>query len=372
MLARAIHMSKWLGLNVLAWAMNHKIRVAAVLGVCAVLFTTASGPAFAELSNDAVLGVIKDAKVWTKSTRITALSNDGQVLVNVYPERTEPERDCKIDAVLATRKILLADNSVARVVVRFYDALDQHKFKQVEVRQSDIAAYGERLIDDDKLLAGISITAGADLPEVVAGPFGEERAAIKQHIGELKNKGVGISAYMRLFSEIEEMAGDAQKLRTAGLADSSVATQTMDKLRASLTNLLQKLDEQERAMTQIKQPSARNSGRTAAGQSASGVSPFATNTPQGYSKVEKLGRFVPVEGPYLLDRLRIGRKLSEVEQSKMPMQHLIDVWRRMDAAANAKSAAETKADVDVLNRELQLPPVTEAERRATTLLKTNR
>ena len=369
--------------------------------VCACL--AACLPASA-LTVKTVENVISSSKVWPGGGRFAVACNDNQVIVSTYRDHAETDRDCKIDTVLILRNILKVDTDITRLTVRFYEPRRPHNYKQIEVRQSDIAAFGHNLIDDQKLLSGIGITAGYDVPEVVQGPFGEARAAAKQHIADLQTKGVGIAAYMRLFSEVEELAtkadveakaddiaknsaapaadgGDANRTVSAVAGRSSTSSEaavigkasdaTMNALRDALNALMEKLDEQERASRQLKTAySAPRPARNLA-PSGTGTGTGTSAGVDGSSKVQDLGSFSPTEGPYLLDRISIARKLSELDRQSVPIQNYKAVWRRMDANANRGLSAAVKTDVDYLFSQLGLTPISDDQRKNTTVLKVN-
>lgn len=382
------------------------IHILLTLVLAASFFGLSSSPAFAALTSESVKKVLKEGKLFGDASKVSVACSTNQVVVSTYREHNAGDRDCKIDTVLAMRKIMQADPKITRLTVRFYDLLTPHDYRQVEVRQSDVAAFAGKLINDDKLLSGISITGGSDLPQVVPGPFGEERAAIKQHIGQLQAKGVGIAAYLRLFSEVEELTSkaDAEAKAAAAAAaqakpadkpaaegsstpaaegsstavvaakDPAAASPTMDNLRTSLNSLLQKLDEQEQSVRHIKQTEQTQTatGGRPGSQPAATAPPTtaATTPPQLFNnRTETLGRFVPCDGPYLLDRLQIARKLSELNSRGQVLQTQIDLWRRMDAAANQRKDSVVKADVDYLVQQLGIPPITDAQRQSTQLMR---
>jgi hypothetical protein len=332
--------------------------------VLSCLVSTLLAPAgLAAIKSEDVQKIVKDAGLWSDA-RLNVVCGDNEVRISTYRDSKESDRDCKIDSVLITRRIMEASPGITRVTLQFYDRLKSSEYKQIEVRESDIAAFAGKLIDNDKLLSGISIVIGEERPQVGPGPFAEERAAIKEHIGQLQSKGVGIAPYMRLFSEVEELAAAAAKEPSA----------SPDALRESLSTLLKKLDAQELSLQQLRQKQALklqtaiSSAASASARAAVGAS--TAQASQGFSRVETLGHWVPVEGPYLLDRIKIGRKLAQLEQDKFPIQGYVDYWRRMEVAASGKQDSEVKTNVDYLNLHLDLPPVTDAERQRITIIKT--
>lgn len=348
----------------LARRMDKRVQFDTVL-VAAALVLMQLPACGAELTSQTVQKIIKDAKLWPGAHTLQVSCSANTVFIAANRGATETDRDCKIDAVLLTRKIQAADRSVTRVTIRFYDVQHPHAYKQIEVRQTDIAAFASRLVNDETLLSGISITAGQDLPEVVPGPFGEERAAIKLRLGNLQNQGVGISAFLRLFSQVEELATQANKEESTVGVDDQNSKATVAELRRNMDLLLSNLDEQDAALKRLRERSAAKRGNAfAAAAMHNGDKAPATAT-VGRSVLPAhldLGPFKPTTGPYLVDRLRIGNTLNQQLKQGNQVTNLLPIWQRMDAAANSHQDEQVKSDVDYLDLQLNLPAISEEER----------
>lgn len=112
--------------------------------------------------------------------------------------------------------------------------------------------------------------------------------------------------------------------------------------------------------------------QTAAGKAVAVSGSAARSSGTGAQQVITLGSFYPCQGPYLLDRLRIGMKLNEAKQRGSDIRGLEPIWVRMDANANRKQAQSVKWDVDFLDSKLVIQPISDAQRQQVTVIETKR
>lgn len=357
------------------------LRTIGIAITISFLFAAAT-PAFAALTEKEVETLVRSEKTWTNRSGLSVKINQNELTITIgtYREPGATDKDMKIDSVMITRKIMDSDPDIARVKVRFYDPVNRSNFQLVDVRQSDVKAFREGLVDIDALLAGIDILKFLDA-QVSEGPFATERLAAKQHIEKLREQGVGVAAYMQLFSQAEELAAKINKEPVAPDVEKNKTD-----LRTSLDRLNKAFDDQaafvkqqkEKALAKLtdaanKSRSAQQTAQSPTGATASKPKwqpPPADVDPK--TGLERLGRFTPIPGPFLLDRIYVARKIVQLEKNNSPVTNLIPGWQRMEAAARRHDEVGVRGDLEALQRQLGMPALTDEERNAVNVIKSPR
>lgn len=343
-------------------------------------FLFAAAPVLAALTEKEVEALVQSEKTWTNRSGLSVKINQNELTIGTYRQPGVTDKDIKIDSVMITRKIMDSDPDIARVKVRFYDPVNRRNYQLVDVRQSDIKAFREGLVDIDTLLTGIDIHKISEAPEVSEGPFATERLAAKQHIEKLREQGVGVAAYMQLFSQAEELAAKITKEPVAPDVEKSKTD-----LRASLDRLNKAFDDQAAFVKQQKEKAlakqleaAKSRGTQQAVQSPAAATaskpkwqpPPADIDPK--TGLERLGKFTPIPGPFLLDRIYVARKIMQLEKNNFPTANLLPSWQRMEAAARRHDEVGVRGDLEALQRQLGLPALTDEERNAVNVIKSPR
>lgn len=333
-------------------------------------------PVFAKLTKDQVETLVKSESKWAARSGLTVRVNDNDVTISVYKDANSQDKDLKIDSVLITRKVMESDPDVKRVELRFYDS-DRKHYEQVVVRQTDVAAFSSGVVTEDALLGGIDIEKRTDVSESTEGPFETERIQAHKHIEALRKQGVGVAAFMQLLSDSDELARKIHEEPKGTDADDHTK-----ELRGKLDSLMRAFDEHAArvkkqnevrlaktlAANPTKPTAAANGGaRGGAGGRGTQSAPAAMESDSA-TGLEKLGAFSPFPGPYLLDRIYIARGLLQAKKHNMPVSHLVPVWYRMETAVKTKNDVQVKTEVDYLQKQLGLQPLTDQQRRDQTVI----
>jgi hypothetical protein len=334
----------------------------------------------AALTQQDVQKLIKDEKTWTNRSGLSVVVNSGEVIIGTYREPQALDNDLKIDSVLITRKIMEADPDVKRVKLRFFDPVSRKSYQQVDVRESDIKAFSQGLVTKEALLGGIDITRGTDSSEIAEGPFATERLAAKRQIDSFRQQGCGVAPFLKMLGTVEELAKETETLSHATETPAAKVEESKASLRKALDDLISHLDAQNDVLKKLKEKQAADKRAAAAAALAKVSAPAqpvrTTASPIAHIKQDQgtglaqLGPFNPNPGPLLLDRIKIGAQINHIRHNNVPVDHLLPIWVRMEKAARARDEVAVRNDVEYLQKSLGLQPVSEEERRNTTLIRT--
>lgn len=329
-------------------------------------------PAAARLSAQDVETLVRAEKSWTNRSNLTVKVNSNEVTIGTYREAGSQDRDMKIDSVMITRKIIEADPEVARVQVRFYDPVNRNNYQLVDVRQSDVVAFSQGLVNNETLLSGIDIKSVSGSPDVVEGEFQAERLAAKKEIDKLRAEGVGVSAFMQLFSKAEDLAKakNSPELRA-----------TLDRLNAAFDSraefvkqqkekLASKQAEQARAQRAMQLSSAAEKATKVQSTKPVWEPPPAEVDP--VSGMERFGMPAPYPGMFLLDRIFIARKIYQLRKENVSVVNIMPIWIRLETEVRAKNEVAVKNDIEYLQKQLGMPPLTDEQRRSATVVRMNK
>jgi hypothetical protein len=107
--------------------------------------------------DEALAAAVRKSKVVKPEYPLHVLKRGIDVLVTTLATPHEPDKNCKIDAVLVAKAIMDKDKTVLRVHYRFKDHMADQGYRAVVVKQSDVKAYGASAIDVNSLLAQLPI-----------------------------------------------------------------------------------------------------------------------------------------------------------------------------------------------------------------------
>jgi hypothetical protein len=330
--------------------------------------TLAVLPVGAALTQKELEAKITDAKILQPGDKISSAKVRGEeVLVtkNRSSQSKDPEKDCKIDAVLISKVVMTADPSVKRVRVRFVGEKEPSRYWEVLVREVDIKAFAAGAVSQADLLSSLDInhgtvadpgTAGSisdkpqGAPPVAAGPQQQERAALLDRINELGERGVNTQPYMKQFSLLEDTAKSQDKNATAD---------ALDKLTVSVSD-------QEKALSSRGQRKAALPSTTPATQTGSANPPAAAKVDEDgerkselsdiHKRLEKvwLGGLSPADGPYKAERSVIGSRISTMEHFGKDMHAYREAFKQLNYYAKRNEAAKMTPLVNNCLRELRI------------------
>ena len=109
-------------------------------------------PATLALSGADVVAAIDKAKVLDASIRVNAQVTPEVIYISTYKNPKANDRDCKIEAVLLAKTVIVLDNKVPRVEIRFYSQNALSRFKKISVSAGDVKAFAAGTMQEDQLL----------------------------------------------------------------------------------------------------------------------------------------------------------------------------------------------------------------------------
>jgi hypothetical protein len=329
----------------------------------------------ARLTDKDVETLVRAEKTWTNRSNLTVKVTQNEVMIGAYREPGAADKDMKIDSVMITRKIMEADPEVVRVQVRFYDPNNRTNYELVNVRQSDIKAFSQGLIDNETLLSGIDIQKVSLQSDVIEGDYATERLAAKRQIDKLRSEGVGVAPFMQLFGQAEEYAKEHNKTELRATLDklnqafdSHAAFMKKQRDRALAKQM--EAENQTRAAQQAQVAAAAQRGKAVQATANAWVPPPADIDPK--TGIERFGMQPPFPGVYLLDRIYIARQINQLRKNNSPVSHLMPIWRRMESEVLSKNEVAVRNDVEYLQKQLGLPALTDEQRQAATVVKVQR
>lgn len=295
-------------------------------------------PVSAKVSAAEVLKVIGESKILTADSNVQAAvhPDEKEVEISATRDARATDKDCKIDAVLIAKKVMDIDsNGVAKVKVTFFDAADRANFRKVTVRAGDVKAFAARSISQDMLLSELELVSGpetkpagltdsAALPAVVDGLLHDERAALLRRIQGLQEQGVGTAPFLSLFAKVESAAGKGDSAGTAQL----------------LLALGKAVDEQFKHLGNL-----RHAQQSRFVQPAGGKKQFAVSERERLQlqSTTQLGDLAPVPGPFPVRRIRVARRLKELQASGRDTRSYLQAYRQIETLLKARDSLQAEA-----------------------------
>ncbi|MDR3615024.1 MAG: hypothetical protein P4L53_15800 [Candidatus Obscuribacterales bacterium] len=174
-------------------------------------------------TDQAIVDLIRHAKIINPAYKLTASVSGEEALVTTQRKPKATDAECKIQSVLIAKTAFEAlPESVQRVTVIFLD-YDADASSSVIVKRAEVKLFGSGGLTEKDLLSSLVIaTTGATSAtssgstSVQAGPAQADRLLLLGRIENLKKQGTNVNAYMAYFNQIEEAAkaGDEKSLTT--------------------------------------------------------------------------------------------------------------------------------------------------------------
>lgn len=361
-MARTLSIHKRIAVSVLLAGLSHSAFNLVALGA---------------LSEKVLEGKLNAAKILLPGSRFVVNTGDIEVTVSkfVTDGSKDPDKDCKIEAVMIAKTIMDADATVKRVKTQFYDRGNPTEFRSVSVGIGDVKAFGSGAISGEDLMKSLELNKGSnpnpplkldnpgtpgsdgqsspklssseqDSNLIVAdGPMPDERKKLLGRISRLKAENVNTSPYESYFAQIEETARTNSKSATSDMIE----------------KLSQNIESQEKALQRKKAPPtvAGNSSSTSSLPSplppppdaSPSQAPHAPGGLSGYSLDDLKGMFMgvmaqrapisqlqPAPGPYYLERWSLVRRWFVLGKSDNNLFYELE----RDAKAKNSPALATK------------------------------
>ncbi|HNN62642.1 MAG TPA: hypothetical protein PKH78_06355 [Candidatus Obscuribacter sp.] len=201
--------------------MNRRVGLIALLALSLGLGIP---PATLALSGADVVAAIDKAKVLDASIRVNAQVTPEVIYISTYKNPKANDRDCKIEAVLLAKTVIVLDNKVPRVEIRFYSQNALSRFKKISVSAGDVKAFAAGTMQEDQLLNSLVLAEEETRdPNVRATSHLQENqyARRKREVSSRINKNV-LEVSAGLDPTLEDVYLKAEALRLAEKAFEAV------------------------------------------------------------------------------------------------------------------------------------------------------
>jgi hypothetical protein len=225
----------------------------------------AEGNSPTAINNDGITTLLRNAKIVDPSYKLTATVSGDEIQVTTQRKPKSTDNECKIQAVLLGKTAFDAVKSgPQRTKVVFLD-YDKSACGQVTVKRAEVKLFGQGQLSEKDLLSSLELLPSQPPPpdaaasaeaKVVPGPLQNNREMVLERMARLKEHGVNVAPFMKLFTQVEQAAN-------TGVAE--LVQQRLDELN-------DRLREQEKVADGMQE--TENAMRT--GQDRPWVSPFAS------------------------------------------------------------------------------------------------
>lgn len=186
-----------------------------------------------------------------------------------------------------------------------------------------------------------------------------ERAKVVARVESLRAKGVGVAPYVQEIIRIDEVythGGDAVAM--IGRLDSSVTEQ--EKARQDMQNVITSHGQPATGAARANRSAASVAAPAAADASVAdyngSMDGFVQQMVNSFITKE-VGQWVPRRGPFMIERLRIARRIHELEAKNVRVDGLGNLYRNMEdvvAAQDPRRLSELSTDIRYLQSQLGL------------------
>jgi hypothetical protein len=172
----------------------------------------------AAASNNVELGAqLLNAKIVDSSYKLTCTVSDEQILITTQKKARATDAELKIQSVLLSKIAFdTIKSGPQRVKIMFFD-FDANGYSEVSVKRAEVMLFGEGKLSQKDLLSSLEVKSTKALEDtsgangVVAGPLQPERQMAMERIERLQKRGTNVTAFQKLFDQIEQAAKDDQK-----------------------------------------------------------------------------------------------------------------------------------------------------------------
>ncbi len=115
-----------------------------------------------------IAAIIEKAKILEVGYKVVAVVNGSEVIVSTYRnnDARDLNKDCKIDAALIAKELMLSNNlGIHRVKVHFHEPALSGDYREVTVNIAEIKGFGAGAVSQEEFLDSLAITM---LPEAGA------------------------------------------------------------------------------------------------------------------------------------------------------------------------------------------------------------
>lgn len=321
---------------------NIKLGRAVMVNTGLILFLLASSlqPLAAMDSASEISTLVEESKVLGSDTEVRAkvLDREREVDITTVRNPKATDRDCKIDATLIAKKVMDAyPHAIVKVKVVFFDRSNANKYRQVLVHDTDVKAFANRQISQDKLLSGIELVKGTVNPvarlkglsykeisrtlDAIPGVYHDERTQLLSEISQLRDNGAGAGPLLAQFFQIEDKVRQGDQ----------------DGVASRLKELQAKVRAQAEHFSQVQPETA------------------ASNQSGDPATLRPLGELAPAEGLMYNRRLRVAQRVAELRDSGKPVNRYLRLLGEFEGLAASGNRATLNTKLGKLEQVLGLP-----------------
>lgn len=307
---------------------------------------------------------IKDARILTPGYDIKPVLTTDSALITSFRNPQASDKDCKVDAVLITRKVVALDpQKFKKVEVYFYETKNPSQYTKVLVTADDINSFGSGKINQAQLFDAVNLTKGEikaqanplgqfkqqsytqilQRSDVVSGPMAYERGQLLNQIRQLNNSKVDKRVLQTLsqnFVLIEDLARYNQR---DGLAQQ--------------INLLKERIAQVGGATAVPRAGNFAKPENIPQGKMPGEADFARKQQQMIDTLRsELGSDAPSAGPMLMERARAVKRIRQMQKFGVPedeVDRLMRSYREVDYIARHGTADDVARKMEPLNDKIE-------------------
>jgi hypothetical protein len=218
--------------------------------------------------NAQLLTLLRNAKLVNASYELRVAISSDEILITTQKKAKATEDELKIQSVLLSKTAFdTITSGPQRVKLMFLD-FESEGYSEVLVKRAEVVLFGEGKLSQKDLLASLEVKTshalgGASAQDsAVPGPLQTNRAMALERINHMKAGGTNVSAFMKLFDEVEEAAKKDDQAQ----------------VKQQLTDLNRRLKDQEEMIKGLAQRS-RTSLQSTASSSPATYSTSSMTTP---------------------------------------------------------------------------------------------
>ncbi len=309
---------------------------------------------------------IKDAHILTPGYDIKPVLTSDSALITSFRNPQASDKDCKVDAVLITRKVIALDPQKFKTVeVYFYDTKNPTQYTKVAVSAEDISRFGAGKLSQAQLMDAVGLVHGQIKAQ--ANPLGQFRQQSYTQILQRSDVVPGPMATERaqLLSQIRQLNGskiDKRQVQTLSqnfvLIEDLARYNQRDGLAAQITLLKERIAQlghgglapQMRAGTFAKPEAGQQKMQEQAPD-------FAKKQQQMIDALRsELGSDAPSPGPLLMERARAVKRIKQMQRFGVPeeeVERLMRTYRDVDYIARHGTADEVARKMSPLNDKIE-------------------
>lgn len=325
-------------------------------------------PAWA-VTPEEVTKTLKDAHILTPGYDIKPVLTNDSALITSFRNPQASDKDCKVDAVLITRKVIALDPQKFKTVeVYFYETKNPTQYTKMLVTADDINRFGAGKISQAQLMDSVNVSKGQIMAQ--ANPLGQFRQQNYTQILQRSDVVAGPMASERaqLLSQIRQLNGtkvDKRVLQT--LSENFVLIEDLARY-----NQRDGLGQQ---INLLKDRIAQAGGMTAQPRAGTFIKPEAMTPAKMQEHPDlarkqqqqqqqhmidalrsELGSDAPSPGPMLMERARAVKRIKQMQKFGVPedeVDRLMRSYRDVDYIARHGSADDVARKMEPLNVKIE-------------------